>query len=367
MHSSSDTPAVGIPYGLINSRWERDFEVFFRQRNIAARWGDPGSYRTFLKGKKRILDEFCLPLKLFAGQVLEIAEETDLDVFIPMVLGNREKNCFLCPLQFRLGDIMVNSGILPRERLFSPCFEFDDNLLLLHAGTEPAAAESAGTKGAAIEAPEAFPEESNSGGKPVIAIVGRSYVLENPFLNQGIPGLLEKIGFETVLCSGKSGSGGGRIEAGGGGGGGEGGDGGSRGEAGGEGESGNRIQTSRVRSRRSAGAGRIQDDCIRIGCPVRSRGEVRPLPEYAHFALTAGLLREAEELFLRKPPAGVVILKPFLCGPDCDIEENLGEVMPADRNIPFLVHVVDENCSEEGLRTRLEAFGDLITRRQRIA
>jgi predicted nucleotide-binding protein (sugar kinase/HSP70/actin superfamily) len=292
MGPSSDFPAVGIPHGLINIRWKGDFEAFFRQRNIAVRWGNPGSYRTFLKGKKRILDEFCLPLKLFAGQVLEIAEKTDLDVFIPMILGNGERNCFLCPLQFRLGDIMVNSGLLPRERLFSPCFEFDNHLRLRSAGTELTT----------HEAPVTLPEKVDSGSKPVIAVVGRSYVLEDPFLNQGIPGLLEGMGFEVVFCSGKS-----------------------------------------------------------FG------GEVRALHEYSHFALTAGLLREAEDLFRRMAMAGAVILKPFLCGPDCDIEESLGDVMPGEGKIPFFIHVIDENRSEGGLRTRLEAFGDLVMSARRSA
>ena len=285
MVPSSDSPAVCIPHGLVNTRWKEDFEAFLRQRDIAVRWGNPGTYQTFLKGKRRILDEYCLPLKLFAGQVLEIAEKTDLNVFIPLILGNSGKNCFLCPLQFRLGDIMINSGLLPPERLFSPCFKFDDNLRLwFHGAGLP-------TPGAS----RALSEESYTGNKPVIAVIGRSYVLEDPFLSQGIPGLLRGMGFDVVLCGGKSGGGGNGT-----------------------------------------------------------------LHKYAHFALTAGLLREAKTLFCGANIAGAVILKPFLCGPDCDIEENLADVIPDDRNIPFLVHVIDENRSNEGLRTRLEAFGDLV-------
>lgn len=63
------------------------------------------------------------------------------------------------------------------------------------------------------------------------------------------------------------------------------------------------------------------------------------------------------------PPAGMIFLTSFACGPD----SLLGELLRrrAERaGVPFLLLALDEHAAEAGLVTRLEAFTDMLGRRK---
>ncbi|MCL4459863.1 MAG: CoA protein activase [Chloroflexi bacterium] len=60
---------------------------------------------------------------------------------------------------------------------------------------------------------------------------------------------------------------------------------------------------------------------------------------------------------------GIIHLQPFTCMPEI-IAQNMLPQVSRDHDIPVLSIILDEQMGEAGLRTRLEAFVDLMARRQ---
>jgi len=63
------------------------------------------------------------------------------------------------------------------------------------------------------------------------------------------------------------------------------------------------------------------------------------------------------------PPAGMIFVTSFACGPDSLVGELLRREA-GRRGLPFLALTLDEHTAEAGLVTRLEAFTDMLSRRR---
>ena len=62
---------------------------------------------------------------------------------------------------------------------------------------------------------------------------------------------------------------------------------------------------------------------------------------------------------------GVVRLTSFSCGPDA-VTDRLLETASQHYQMPYLSISIDEHTADAGIATRIEAFCDLISRRQLI-
>jgi predicted nucleotide-binding protein (sugar kinase/HSP70/actin superfamily) len=98
-------------------------------------------------------------------------------------------------------------------------------------------------------------------------------------------------------------------------------------------------------------------------CPPAGKNPGLPKAIYWHHC--RGLASAAlAELAAAEPPAGMIFLSSFACGPDSLIGEIL-QRRAETAGIPFLSLALDEHSGEAGLVTRLEAFADMLRRRQR--
>jgi predicted nucleotide-binding protein (sugar kinase/HSP70/actin superfamily) len=62
---------------------------------------------------------------------------------------------------------------------------------------------------------------------------------------------------------------------------------------------------------------------------------------------------------------GIVAVASFGCGPDSMVLELVERLTRRIRpDLPFMLLTLDEHTGEAGLRTRLEAFADLVVRRR---
>lgn len=64
-----------------------------------------------------------------------------------------------------------------------------------------------------------------------------------------------------------------------------------------------------------------------------------------------------------RSPAGIIYLSSFVCGVDSIISD-LAERAVRRRGIPFMLLTIDEHTGEAGIRTRLEAFCEMLKRRR---
>ncbi|HAW71686.1 MAG TPA: hypothetical protein DCX37_10980 [Firmicutes bacterium] len=93
--------------------------------------------------------------------------------------------------------------------------------------------------------------------------------------------------------------------------------------------------------------------------------EADKLSKAIFWSLGRRMVGTAMHLFAAEQVAGVMHLAAFGCGPDSMI----GEVVEREArrlSIPFISLVLDEHTGEAGFLTRVEAFGEMLTRRGRL-
>ncbi|HEY3374096.1 MAG TPA: acyl-CoA dehydratase activase-related protein [Candidatus Aquicultor sp.] len=64
---------------------------------------------------------------------------------------------------------------------------------------------------------------------------------------------------------------------------------------------------------------------------------------------------------------GLIHVTAFSCGPDSIVNRVIGGIAKEHPSVPFMTLMIDEHTGEAGLMTRLEAFTDMVRRRQRVS
>jgi predicted nucleotide-binding protein (sugar kinase/HSP70/actin superfamily) len=64
-----------------------------------------------------------------------------------------------------------------------------------------------------------------------------------------------------------------------------------------------------------------------------------------------------------QPVDGIIHITAFACGPDSIVDKYL-EIEAKKRKIPYMSVTIDEHTGEAGMRTRLEAFLDMLEYRR---
>ena len=65
--------------------------------------------------------------------------------------------------------------------------------------------------------------------------------------------------------------------------------------------------------------------------------------------------------YLKQPQIdGIIHVTAFACGPDAMVDKLMELEMKKHNHIPFMSLTIDEHSGEAGIRTRLEAFVDMI-------
>lgn len=93
--------------------------------------------------------------------------------------------------------------------------------------------------------------------------------------------------------------------------------------------------------------------------------EAGKLSKEIFWSLGRRMVGTAMHLLAEKQVAGVMHLAAFGCGPDSMIGEVV-ERKARRLSIPFISLVLDEHTGEAGFLTRVEAFGEMLTRRGRL-
>jgi predicted nucleotide-binding protein (sugar kinase/HSP70/actin superfamily) len=115
-----------------------------------------------------------------------------------------------------------------------------------------------------------------------------------------------------------------------------------------------------LRRLRALGLALTTSDQLIAGLPdsSRSRDHIRPYWTYEAELVEAGEACVGQV-------AGVIAVAAFACGPDAVLLETL-EKLCRHHNRPFLKLILDEHTGEAGLVTRVEAFVDMLERRERL-
>ena len=92
---------------------------------------------------------------------------------------------------------------------------------------------------------------------------------------------------------------------------------------------------------------------------------IEQLGEFQYWANELELTGVAAHYLLNGKADGIIALSAFGCGPDSLMFDEV-QYHAKDKNIPIIHLTIDEHTGEAGFITRIEAFVDMLVRRQRL-
>ena len=324
---------VGIPRGLLYYRYFPLWQTFLQELGCEVVLSTPTTKEMVNRGASVAVSDLCLPVKAYFGHIMSLRDQVDL-LFVPRYVSV-EEDAYMCPKFLGLPD-MVASTIEP----LPPLIDYLINYKGWKKMTEPQFYEKVGTlfsrdsgkvkrayqKGLekqkdfrrlqqkAVSFEEALAlslsspgrakgQGKGNAGQPKIGLVGRPYYLNDPFLNKGLSEKIEAKGYRVVTT-----------------------------------ESLTELEVDR---------------------------QISKLSKRVYWSFGKEMVGSALHFAGDPEVKGIINLASFGCGQDSFNWEIVSHHVKMMGKTPVLPLIFDEHWSDGGLLTRLEAFLDLITRRER--
>jgi predicted nucleotide-binding protein (sugar kinase/HSP70/actin superfamily) len=296
---------IGLPRALFYHTYFPLWSTFFEALGVEV-LVSPQTNKVILdQGVKSVVDETCLPVKVFFGHVATLCEAEIDFLFVPRLISV-EKKAYICPKFMGLPD-MLRASKIKHPPLIKPVINkvksSNINSFLWDCAS-PFTGKWPKIKKAWQEAKQEqdkyeqkLVRENDNDNHLNILILGHDYNLYDHYLNMGLWEMLQNLG-----CS---------------------------------------ITTP-----------------AQISKEERDH-QLKKFPKSIFWTYGRNLLGSVYS-FMQKPGIkGVIILSSFGCGIDSFID-NLIIRRLIEHKIPYLNVILDEHTGEGGLLTRVEAFVDII-------
>lgn len=296
---------IGVPQGLLHVQYGKIVERFLSELGAEVVLSGETTQHTLDCGS--MLDELCLPAKVFFGHAYWLRDKVDC-LFLPRVVSIRPGQ-YTCPKIIGMTDIVRNNGgnwppIIDitidlrqtRRHLYQAVIAVGRLL-----GRNMAASLYAWFTACRQRISCKLPAPD---GRPRVALIGHPYIIYDCRVSLNTLARLDKLGVQVITPEMVS------MEA-------------------------------------------IRQAAARLEKPL--------FWSSSHMLAGAAMALLAGELAL----SGIVLLTCFACGPDSLVGEVIRQ-QASSRNIPCMQVALDEHTAEAGLLTRLEAFADMVNRREHI-
>jgi len=305
---------IGIPSGLLYFEHGTFWEDFFRELGAEVIKSGPTNREILDKGIEYCVSEACLPVKIYHGHVLQLADRVDY-IFIPRYIS-MSPGKYICPKIGGLPDLVRNSleGLPPiidaevnlyrrLSHFFNAAvaagFHISRNKTFIKQAFKKALDKYTSSQ---EQYSSSCQQQKLSNGRPRIGVLGHPYILRDRFINMN---LIEKL--------------------------------------------------------QGMGIAVFTPDMINPPL-LRDRGDLLPKKlfwEYGSRAVGFGRIMAGEGI------DGLLYISSFGCGVDAFVSEIVSREAK-EWNLPFSLINIDEHTGEAGLDTRLEAFADMILRRSPV-
>lgn len=300
---------IAIPRAGLYYHYHAFWEAFFEALGFDVVVSDKTDRRILNSGLAHSHSEMCLPIKIYYGHVLSLSDRADY-VLIPQFgefaySGDKDRREYFCPYFVAMPDMFAAE--YPQLKILRPAMKFLDGKIAADSWLELAEqlGKSKQQAQAAYDAADRaqaeaskIPKKIVSPDQPVIAVIGRPYLLYDEQANLE---LLKKI---------------------------------------------------RVRGYEIKTVDDFSDESIERGF-----SELHKCYHY-HWRLTnreyGSIIAASHEPNIK----GIIYVTPFNCGPDFLMEKFA--IGLARRNKPVVSISFDESTGEAGLLTRLDAFFDML-------
>ncbi|HHV62187.1 MAG TPA: hypothetical protein GXX51_06070 [Firmicutes bacterium] len=354
---------VGVPRALLYYLYYPMWHTFFEELGAGVVVSKATNKRILDLGVKATVDEACLPVKVFHGHVLDLAEDGDVDfIFIPRIVST-ERRAYICPKFMGLPD-MVRNNIRPLPPILDTCIDLSKGdagywRAIFDLGRQLGARPSRVRKAynlavsrlkefdRALEAGRLPDEAMHSMGLETGIVTGtgtRGAGAGSPAPQNGLP--------QDSLLRG------GRAEA--------------EAAAGGDGDGlsiavlghpyntyDNYISMSIIPRLRDMGVRVVTAEMIPEEITEAASQRLR---KRLFWTLGRRLLGAALHFIENGGIDGCLYVSSFGCGPDSLVGELIERRVKREGAFPFMMVTIDEQTGEAGVVTRLEAFVDMIRR-----
>jgi len=309
---------VGIPQALFYYRYFRVWRAFFAELGLDVVTSGPTNRLILDWGVEEAVTDACVPIKIMHGHVAALVDRAVDFVFVPRIVSTNGRSVY-CPKFLGLPD-MVRGVIKGKTQMIAPRYDSRQGRTSLveaavEAGEAVGADRASSLRALAVAEATLAAEQAQSRSAVrqadakhdlTLAIVGYPYVVHDPYLNLDLAAKLDEMGVAVVTA-----------------------------------------------------------DDLHAEQWLAYRGHLGKdlFWTYSEEAVLAGYY------FLDRPSQvdGLIHITAFGCGPDSVADTLLALRAEECGGTPYLALMVDEHTGEAGIRTRLEAFTDMIRRRKRRA
>jgi predicted nucleotide-binding protein (sugar kinase/HSP70/actin superfamily) len=317
---------VGIPRGLYFYKYSTLWETFFKGLGAEVIISEKTNKNIMIDGANTCVSEACLPIKVYFGHVMNLVGKVDL-IFTPR-FTSISRNQYICPEIGGVPDMIKNSiKILPK------IIDTEINLRKSHKNSWIAAlsigefitGDKEKIRNAYQDAVRAYQcerEVLKSGvlldefqqdsiqlrliqkrsTKLTVAIIGHCYTVYDSFINMEL-----------------------------------------------------------IKKLRGYGIGVVTLDMLDY---LESKEKCKELDKMLFWDYGTRAYGGVIQLIESGEIDGILALTSFGCGVDSFVDELVEKKIRQESDIPFMKLVLDEHSAEAGFCTRLEAFVDMIIRRQ---
>lgn len=294
---------IGIPKGLLYYKYHPFLETFFKELGTEIIVSPDTNKEILDLGVKYCVDEACLPVKIFHGHVAKIKDEVDL-ILIPRLMQLHERE-YICPKFCGLPEMVLNSIPNMPKAITNPIYAYNKSKLYKWA----------------IDAGKYITDD--------ISLIFNSFNKALIIQNNHITGIKNENYDINIALSGHPYN----IYD-------------------------NFTNMNIVEKLNKFGVGVITEEYLSDDLKEISLKKLYKKPFWTFFRENYGFTTyEASE----KKVDGIIYLSSFACGIDSVaielIKDEIGD-------FPFLILKIDEQTGEAGLDTRIEAFIDMLERRQ---
>lgn len=318
---------IGIPRALFYYSYFPFWEEFFAELGAEVVVSGRTNRKILQDGLGISSSELCLPIKLLHGHILDLKDRCDF-VFLPYIIST-QKGSYYCPKLIATPDIA--KAVIPGLALLSADVDIENFLSSLLSSFREVASKldanpvriySASRKAMARQ--ERFQQRIHSGATfeeavsgtrgngaagtggtetaadrgPLIAVIGHTYLLNDPWISFDLAGKLR--------------------------------------------ERGARVVTSDM-----------------LGTDLIER-ILSPLESATHWCLGNRVIASAMHFSREEDVKGILYLTPFGCTSDSLLKEYVHANLPGKKAMMTLT--VDEHTGDAGVVTRIEAFLDVVSR-----
>lgn len=311
----ADNFTVGLARAMTYYEHGRLWQNFFTMLGCPVQVSPETNRRILDRGVAQCSNETCLPVKVMAGHVLELADKCDA-VFIPRYMSTaRHELC--CPKLCGLPD-MIRLNLRNKVEIMEVTVDADKGDEKTRETLADVAERVGATQKAVRDAfDRAVKNKLNADVKlrlaadmevgtltdrKTVAVLGHPYMIYDRFLSMNLIGKL-----------------------------------------------------------RAAGVNVVTPDVF--DHDTRNENAYPYFAQKNFYGIGSDNLGCAYACAKRPEVAGIIYLTPFACGIDSLVTEFISRHLKTGREVPFMVLTVDEHTGEAGFDTRIEAFMDMLSSR----